>query len=69
MVELTDEMKELAKAAAESYAAGLKEQNVKQSVDSFLEAYDYALKKIWLRSHKENALKEITSSPFLEDEV
>ncbi len=62
MVEITEEMKELAKAAATAYVTGLREQNAEQSVDSFLDAYDCAIKKIWLRSHKENALKDITSA-------
>ena len=68
MVEVTDEMKELAKAAATAYVSGLREQNSKQAIDCFLESYDYALKKIWLRSHKENAMKDITGGSIIDDE-
>ena len=68
MVELTEEMKELAKAAATGYVAGLGEQNAKQAVDHFLDAYDYSTKKIWLRSHKENALKDITSATISDED-
>lgn len=68
MVEVTNEMKDLAKAAATAYVSGLREQNSKQAVDYFLESYDYALKKIWLRTHKENAMKDITGGAIIEDE-
>lgn len=68
MVEVTNEMKELAKAAATAYVSGLHEQNSKQAVDYFLESYDYALKKIWLRTHKENAMKDITGGAIIDEE-
>ena len=61
MVETTPEMKELAKAAATAYVTGLRIVDMKESVDSFLDAYNYALKKIWLRNHKENAMRDIVS--------
>ena len=69
MLEITDEMKQMATTAAHAYVSSLKEKNAKKSVDSFLEAYDYALKKIWLRSHKENAMKDFRSVEFEDDEV
>ena len=68
MVEVTNEMKDLAKAAATAYVCGLCEKDSKQAVDCFLEAYDYALKKIWLRSHKENAMKDIIGGAVIEEE-
>ena len=66
MLEVKNEMKEMATSAANAYVSGLRETNAKQAVDSFLEAYDYALKKIWLRSHKENAMKDFRNAD-LED--
>ena len=68
MIEVTEEMKKMATAAANAYVSGLKETDAKKSVDSFLEAYDYALNKIWLRSHKENAMKDIIGEGFEEVE-
>ena len=68
MIEINDEMKKIATAAANAYVSGLREPNAKKAVDSFLEAYDYALKKIWLRSHKESAMKDIRSADFEDDE-
>ena len=61
MIEVTDEMKELAKSAATAYVSGLKILDMKESVESFLDAYDYALKKIWNKQHKEMAIKEFAS--------
>ena len=68
MIEVTDEMKKIATAAANAYVSSLREQDPKKAVDCFLEAYDYALKKIWLRSHKESAMKDIRSADFEDDE-
>ena len=67
-MEITEEMKKMASSAANAYVSGLKERDAKIAVDSFLEAYDYALKKIWLRSHKENAMKDIRSANFDDEE-
>lgn len=61
MIEVTDEMKNLAKAAATAYVTGLKTVNMRESVESFLDAYDYALKKIWNKHHKDMAIKEFAS--------
>lgn len=62
MIETTPEMKELAKAAATAYVTGLKINNMEDSIDSFLDAYDYAIKKIWLREHKNAAMKDLISN-------
>lgn len=62
MVDITPEMKELAKAAATAYVTGLKINNMEDSIDSFLDAYDYAIKKIWLREHKNAAMKDLISN-------
>ena len=61
MVETTLEMKELAKAAATAYVSGLRLNDMKESIDSFLDAYNYAIKKIWLREHKNAAMKDLFS--------
>ena len=62
MVDITPEMKELAKAAATAYVTGLKINNMEDSIDSFLDAYDQAIKKIWLREHKNVAMKDFIST-------
>ena len=62
MVETTPEMKELAKAAASAYMTSLKINDMEDSIDSFLDAYDCAIKKIWLREHKNVAMKEFIAS-------
>lgn len=59
MVDITPEMKELAKAAATAYVTGLKINDMEDSIDSFLDAYDQAIKKIWLREHKNAAMKDL----------
>ena len=61
MIDITPEMKELAKAAATAYALSLKVNDMEDSVDSFLDAYDCAIKKIWLREHKNAAMKDFVS--------
>lgn len=61
MIEVTDEMKDLAKAAATAYVSELKITNMRESVESFLDAYDYALKKIWNKHHKDMAIREFAS--------
>lgn len=66
MIETTPEMKELAKSAATSYIIGLRLADMKESVDSFLDAYNYAIKKIWLREHKNAAMKDLVSNSFEE---
>ena len=63
MIETTPEMKELAKSAATAYITGLRLNDMKESIDSFLDAYNYAIKKIWLREHKNAALKDLASNP------
>ena len=62
MVDITPEMKELAKAAATAYVTGQKINNMEDSIDSFLDAYDQAIKKIWLREHKNAAMKDLISN-------
>ena len=62
MVDITPEMKELAKAAATAYVTGLKINDMEDSIDSFLDAYDQAIKKIWLREHKNAAMKDLVSA-------
>lgn len=62
MVDITPEMKELAKAAATAYVTGLKFNDMEDSIDSFLDAYDQAIKKIWLREHKNAAMKDLISN-------
>lgn len=62
MVDITSEMRELAKAAATAYVAGIKFNNMEDSIDSFLDAYDHAIKKIWLREHKNAAMKDLISN-------
>ena len=62
MVDITPEMKELAKAAATAYITGQKINNMEDSIDSFLDAYDQAIKKIWLREHKNAAMKDLISN-------
>ena len=62
MVETTPEMKELAKAAASAYVSSLKINDMEDSIDSFLDAYDCAIKKIWLREHKNLAMKEFVTN-------
>ena len=62
MIDITLEMKELAKAAATAYVTGVKFDDMEDSIDSFLDAYDQAIKKIWLREHKNAAMKEIISN-------
>lgn len=66
MIETTLEMKELAKSAATAYVTGLRLSDMKESVDSFLDAYNYAIKKIWLREHKNAAMKDLFSGPVEE---
>lgn len=61
MVDITPEMKELAKAAATAYVSGLNNNDMEDSIDSFLDAYDQAIKKIWLREHKNAAMKDFIS--------
>jgi len=61
MIEVTEEMKDLAKAAATAYVTGLRTINMRDSVEQFLDAYDYALKKIWNKHHKDMAIKEFAS--------
>ena len=61
MVDITPEMKELAKAAATAYVTGQKIDDMEDSIDSFLDAYDQAIKKIWLREHKNAAMKDFIS--------
>lgn len=58
MIEVTSEMKDLAKAAATAYVTGLKLTDMRLSVEHFLDAYDYALKKIWNKQHKDMAIRE-----------
>jgi hypothetical protein len=62
MVDITSEMRELAKAAATAYVTGIKFNNMEDSIDSFLDAYDHAIKKIWLREHKNAAMKDLISN-------
>lgn len=62
MVDITPEMKELAKAAATAYVTGQKINDMEESIDSFLDAYDQAIKKIWLREHKNAAMKDLISN-------
>lgn len=62
MVDITPEMKELAKAAATAYVTGQKINDMEDSIDSFLDAYDQAIKKIWLREHKNAAMKDFIST-------
>ena len=62
MVDITPEMKELAKAAATAYVTGQKINDMEDSIDSFLDAYDQAIKKIWLREHKNAAMKDLISN-------
>lgn len=62
MVDITPEMKELAKAAATAYVISQKINDMEDSIDSFLDAYDQAIKKIWLREHKNAAMKELIST-------
>lgn len=62
MIETTPEMKDLAKAAATAYITGLGIADMKESVDSFLDAYSYAKKKIWLMEHKNAAMKDLVSN-------
>ena len=62
MVDITPEMKELAKAAATAYITGQKINDMEDSIDNFLDAYDQAIKKIWLREHKNAAMKDLISS-------
>lgn len=62
MVDVTPEMKELAKAAATAYVTGQKINDMEDSIDSFLDAYDQAIKKIWLREHKNAAMKDLISN-------
>ena len=64
MIETTPEMKELAKSAATAYITGLRLSDMKESVDSFLDAYNYAIKKIWLREHKNAAMKDLFGEPI-----
>ena len=61
MIEVTDEMKDLAKAAATAYVTGLKIIDMRESVEHFLDAYNYALKKIWNKEHKDMAIREFVS--------
>lgn len=68
MIETTPEMKELAKSAAAAYITGLRLNDMKESVDSFLDAYNYAIKKIWLREHKNAAMKDLVSDSYNEEE-
>ena len=62
MVDITPEMKELAKLAATAYVSSLRINNMEDSIDSFLDAYDCAIKKIWLREHKNAAMKDLIST-------
>ena len=47
MIEVTDEMKDLAKAAATAYVTGLKIIDMRESVEHFLDAYGIKSTKIW----------------------
>ena len=61
MIKITDEMKNLAKAAATSYVTGLKLTDMETSIETFLDAYDFAIKKIWLKEHKNMSMRELAS--------
>lgn len=61
MIKITDEMKELAKSAATAYVTGLKLNDMEESIETFLDAYDLAVKKIWLKEHKNISMREFNS--------
>lgn len=61
MVEVTEEMKDLAKSAANAYLSGQKINDVDDAMDVFLDAYECAIKKIMLREHKNRALKDFAT--------
>ena len=61
MIKITAEMKDLAKAAATAYVTGLKVSDMENSVEIFLDAYDLAIKKIWLKEHKNISMREFNS--------
>lgn len=67
MIKVTNEMKELAKSAATAYVTGLKMQDMENSIEIFLDAYDLAVKKIWLKEHKKISMMEL-SDELLQDE-
>ncbi len=67
MVKVTNEMKELAKTAATAYVTGLKLNDMEESIETFLDAYDLAVKKIWLKEHKKISMMEL-SDELSEDE-
>lgn len=68
MIKITDEMKELAKSAATAYVTGLKLNNMEDSIETFLDAYDFAIKKIWLKEHKNISMREFNSDSLNIDE-
>lgn len=64
MIQVTEEMKDLAKAAATAYITGLKTTDMRDSIERFLDAYDYALKKIWNKQHKDESMREFVNDSF-----
>ena len=68
MIKITDEMKDLAKSAATAYVTNLKMSDMESSIETFLDAYDLAIKKIWLKEHKNISMRELISDSDIEDE-
>ena len=67
MIKITAEMKDLAKAAATAYVTGLKVSDMENSVEIFLDAYDLAIKKIWLKEHKNISMMELSGETLVDE--